>query len=167
MPFWIVLSLFLPLARYTPQHRVLIYKNKTKGQYESFEPHWHRSLQRVRMSRPAIPNLSTVIKLFFWLTYYNITEGNAGSSHAKLWIRWNIRHGRNHKCCQYGRALTMTVIVNMHQHNNSNLWAFGDVDYCNDRTLSYKPFLEHNWPERLKQYSLLWKKMVTYMHIYM
>lgn len=36
--------LSLTLARYTPQHRVLIYKNNKKGQYESFEPHRHTSL---------------------------------------------------------------------------------------------------------------------------
>lgn len=35
---FVLLSPSLPLARYTPQHRVLIYKNKTKRQYESFEP---------------------------------------------------------------------------------------------------------------------------------
>lgn len=49
------LPLSLPLARYTPQHRVLIYRNKTKRQYESFEPQWHRSLYRVRTRRSAIP----------------------------------------------------------------------------------------------------------------
>lgn len=46
--------LSLPLARYTPQHRVLIYKNKTKRQYESFEPQWHSSFSRVRVKRAGI-----------------------------------------------------------------------------------------------------------------
>lgn len=79
-------SLFLPLARYTPQHRVLIYKNKTKRQYESFEPHWHRSIYRVRMSRPALPIQSAITsteQLVFGCTKRPATLGSACSSHAK------------------------------------------------------------------------------------
>ncbi len=139
------LPLFLPLARYTPQHRVLIYKNKTKRQYESFEPQRHRLLYRVRTRRVAISiqttNLKNEVNCFRCIGEDD-TRGSACSSHAKS--MWNIRHGQNHRCYHYGRVLTMTIILALSVCSIISYAKFGTFwVYSNDRTLSYKPLVEH------------------------
>lgn len=109
------LPLFLPLARYTPQHRVLIYKNKTKRQYESFEPQRQRSLYRVRTSRSAIPIKTTnlekkKVSAVLGVPQKMIHKEVPALLMLNLWFMWNIRHGQNHRCYHYGRVLTMTIV---------------------------------------------------------
>lgn len=122
--------LSLTLVCYTPQHRVLIYKNK--GQYESFELHRHTSLLWVRMSRPAIPIQSAVINWFFQRTEQTNVPGRADSPHAKS--EDQVKYHKNHRCHQYGRALTIILFLSLWQHQYC--FIYGIWGRCNDRTPS-------------------------------
>lgn len=80
--------LSLPLARYTPQHRVLIYKNKTKTNMRALshsDTDHCVELERVGRQLPSRPQREEVS--CFRCTNDDDTQGSACCTHAKsTWI---------------------------------------------------------------------------------